>query len=210
MPTEVFNTKRAINVGGKRIELSYHGNTHQEGNIFIYVPKSKILMVVDIIFPGWVPFRRLALSNDLAGWVRGHDVILDFDFDVLIGGHLTRLGDKADVELQIEYVQDIRDSFDTVLGDITVLLGDDFMCGGGACGAIDAVHGVGTSFQTVAKWALFSAFFDASTMRCADILDAKYRSDLGPDDSKHLGGAETFNFSNCEVWFAELRIGNVD
>ncbi len=53
------------------------------------------------------------------------------------------------------------------------------------------MHGKGFAFQPVAKWALYSAFYDASVTHCADKLNAKYFN--GPDA---LGGAETFNFSN--------------
>jgi hypothetical protein len=50
---------------------------------------------LDVIFPGWVPFRRLAVSEDIAGWIRGPDVALTFDFDFLIGGHNTHLGNAT-------------------------------------------------------------------------------------------------------------------
>ena len=33
---------------------------------------------------------------------------LEYDFETLIGGHLTRLGGRADVETQREYVHDLR------------------------------------------------------------------------------------------------------
>lgn len=72
----------------------------QEGNIWIYAPNERILMVVDVIFPGWVPFRRLAVSEDIAGWIRRPDIALTFDFDVLVAGHNTRLGNRNDVLIQ--------------------------------------------------------------------------------------------------------------
>jgi hypothetical protein len=46
------------------------------------------------------------------------------------------------------------------------------------------------------------AFYDASVTHCADKLNAKYIK--GPDA---LGGAETFNFSNCEAYFVARRVG---
>jgi hypothetical protein len=38
-----------LDIRGKRLELSYHGNVHQKGNIWIYAPSERILMVVDVI-----------------------------------------------------------------------------------------------------------------------------------------------------------------
>lgn len=205
VPTITFSDSLPLNVGGTPINLSYHGNTHQEGNIFVYLPVQKVLMVVDIIYPGWVPFRRLALSSDVHGWAEGHDAVLSFDFDILVGGHLTRLGNRADAELGKEYIEDIKAKIEEVYTDANALFG--------AVGAINGVHdpdekfGGFFAFQPVAKWALFSAFFDMSVKHCTDFLDSKYRSDMGPDPSKHLGGAETFNASNCEAWFVARRVG---
>lgn len=200
LPHQVFKKNTHLQVGGRRLVLSYRGNIHMEGNIFVHAPQERILMVVDVIYPGWVPFRRLALSNDIAGWIRGHDEVLTFDFDTLIAGHLTRLGTPSDVLIQKEYVQDIVTKIEEIINDANSLFT--------AIGAIDAVHGAGFAFQVVAKWALFSAFYDASTTHCADFLNAKYIEGANPGDNpKALGGAETFNFSNCEAYFVARRLG---
>ena len=194
VPHQAFEENLHLDIGGKRLELSYHGNIHQEGNIWIYAPNERILMVVDVIFPGWVPFRRLAVSEDVAGWIRGPDVALTFDFDVLIAGHNTRLGNRNDVLIQKQYMQDMVTLTEEIMNDPNMLTT--------AVNAIDAVHGKGFAFQPVAKWALYSAFYDASITHCANKLNAKYIQ--GPDA---LGGAETFNFPNCEAYFVARRVG---
>lgn len=192
IPTQTFKKQAVLEVGGERIELSYFGNTHIEGNAFIYLPKEKILMVVDVVFPGWVPFRRLALSNNVAGWASGYDDVLKFDFDTLVAGHLTRLGNRHDVLTGKEYVADIQKFIDEVYLDQNALFS--------AVGAIDAQQGIpGFAFSTVAKWALFAGFYDFSAKHCSDKLDAKW---FGV-----LGGAETFDFQNCEAWFVARRLG---
>jgi glyoxylase-like metal-dependent hydrolase (beta-lactamase superfamily II) len=194
VPHQAFEENLHLDIGGKRLELSYHGNIHQEGNIWVYAPSERILMVVDVIYPGWVPFRRLAVSEDVAGWIRGADVALTFDFDVLIGGHNNRLGNRKDVLVQKQYIQDIMTFTEEIMNDPNILTN--------AINAIDAVHGKGFAFEPVATWALYSAFYDASIKHCADKLNAKYIQ--GPDA---LGGAETFNFSNCEAYFVARRVG---
>ncbi len=65
-------------------------------------------MMVDVFYPGWVPFAGLGLCRDIPGFVDHHDYALAYDFDTLISGHLTRLGTRADVETQREYVTDLR------------------------------------------------------------------------------------------------------
>lgn len=202
VPTKTFVNTMTVSSGGKQLKLHYRGNTHMPGNIFVHAPKEKILMVVDVIFPGWVPFRRMALSDNINGWIKGNKAVLDFDFDTLIAGHVTKLGTRADVELQLEYVQDIINSFDSIMGDPNTLFN--------AVSAYDSVHGPGAAFATNAKWALFSAFFDAATMACSDLLDAKYTEGASSGNNpKALAGAESFNFSNCEAYFVARRIGVV-
>jgi len=57
-------------------------------------------MVVDIIWPGWVPFTQLGYAEDVPGYIQAHDDILAYDFDLLIAGHLNRPGTRQDVETQ--------------------------------------------------------------------------------------------------------------
>lgn len=203
VPTITFKKKKMIISGGKRLQLHYLGDTHMPGNIYIHAPDDKILMVVDIIFPGWVPFRRFALSSNINGWIKGNKATLDFNFDTLIAGHVTRLGTRVDVELQVEYVQDIINSIEGVMLDAGTLYT--------AIDAIDGKFGSGVAFLTQAKWSLFSTFFDAATMACAEVLDAKYIEGVNPGDNPQaLAGAEAFNFSNCEAYFAARRLGTVE
>jgi glyoxylase-like metal-dependent hydrolase (beta-lactamase superfamily II) len=58
VPTETFAKDATLEVNGVKMELSYKGQNHCEGNIFIYAPKQKVLAAIDIFAPGWVPFKR--------------------------------------------------------------------------------------------------------------------------------------------------------
>jgi glyoxylase-like metal-dependent hydrolase (beta-lactamase superfamily II) len=109
-PTVVFADGYTLTVGSQTLELVYRGNNHEPGNIFIYAPRQKVLMLVDVIFPGWVPFKDLALAEDVPGYIRAHDEALSFDFDTFIGGHLTGLGTREDVRIQREYIREVRDN----------------------------------------------------------------------------------------------------
>ena len=67
-------------------------------------------MLVDIIFPGWVPFAYLAIAKDTAGFIEAHDTALkNYDFDTIVAGHLTRIGTRADVgSIKKEFVLDLE------------------------------------------------------------------------------------------------------
>lgn len=105
-----FKDSYTLSVGGQTLQLDYHGNIHTPGNIFIYAASEKILMNIDVIFPGWVPFSSLAMASDLRGFLRGHDVALGYDFDTFVPGHVTRVGNRADVETQKAYFDDLVDA----------------------------------------------------------------------------------------------------
>jgi hypothetical protein len=67
-------------------------------------------MVVDVVFPGWIPFKGLAVSQDIPGWVHAQDVAMSYPWQTLVAGHLGRLGTRADVDLQRQYVADLTAS----------------------------------------------------------------------------------------------------
>ena len=77
-------------------------------------------MLVDIIFPGWIPFPYLAIAKDTAGFIKAHDIALnDYDFDTIVAGHLTRLGTRNDVMVQKEFVSDLEKAAATVNQNVT-------------------------------------------------------------------------------------------
>lgn len=117
--TETFADTYTLSVGGQTLQLDYHGDIHCNGNIFIYHPGEKVLMNIDTVFPGWVPFSSLAMASDLRGFMRGHDVILDYDFETFVPGHLTRLGTREDVEVQREFFNDLVDTTMKHLDDVS-------------------------------------------------------------------------------------------
>ena len=111
VPTITFSKNYTLEIGNQTLRLDYYGNNHLPGNIFIYAPKQKVLMLVDIVFPGWIPFPYLAIAKDVAGFIRAHDIALNkYDFDKIVAGHLTRLGTRNDVVVQKEFVADLQNA----------------------------------------------------------------------------------------------------
>lgn len=108
LPTVTFRDRYTLEAGSQILELSYHGVAHEPGNIFIYAPVQKTLMVVDVISPGWMPFRRLHLAQDVQGHYSQVEEIRKLNFDTLGGGHVGRTGTKADVELYSEFLRDLK------------------------------------------------------------------------------------------------------
>ena len=108
--TEVFAKEKKVELGKQKLKLSYKGATHEPGNIFIYAPKQKVLMLVDVIFPGWSPFNNLAVAKSVREYIEAYDEVLAYKFNTFIGGHLGRLGTRADVKEGKMYIQDIKNN----------------------------------------------------------------------------------------------------
>ena len=183
VPTVTFTDSFTLEVGSQIVQLDYLGVNHEPGNIFIYAPKQKVLMVVDIVFPGWTPFPELALAEDVDGYLAAHDLILGYDFDTYIGGHLTRLGTREDVEIQQEYFMDIVQA----AGNANASM--DF---GAAFGEASALGGENN------PWALVSILFDSVTQQCADEVNPKWVD--------RLGGVDIYTFDHCWTISEHQRI----
>jgi glyoxylase-like metal-dependent hydrolase (beta-lactamase superfamily II) len=180
IPTETFSQNYTLQAGNQTLELNYHGNNHEEGNIFIYAPEQKTLMLVDIIFPGWVPFPYLALAEDVFGYIKAHDIALNYDFDTFVGGHLTRLGTREDVQTQREFITDLINA--SIEANSNVTFGE-------------VIQKVGPTNNV---WAIFKTYLDTVAEQCANEMLPKWQP--------RLGGAQEFMFSHCWTMAESLRI----
>jgi glyoxylase-like metal-dependent hydrolase (beta-lactamase superfamily II) len=163
-PTLTFKEQHVLEVGDDRLELAFHGPNHTPDNIFVYAPRHRTLMVVDVLYPGWVPFKNLAVSQDIPGWVRAQDIAMDYGWTTLVGGHMGRLGVRADGELQRQYIRDLEAS---VRQTIDSLDPTPFFQQYGPSGN---------------AWAIFGAYLDAAAEQAAQPVVDKYLGRLGSVD----------------------------
>ncbi len=108
MPTQIFFKEKRVKLGKQTLHLSYKGPAHEPGNIYIYAAKQKVLMLVDVIFPGWSPFTNLAIVEDVPEYIEAYDEVLEYEFDVFVGGHFNRLGNRDDIIEAQKYILDIK------------------------------------------------------------------------------------------------------
>ena len=62
----------------------------------------KTLVVIDVIFQGWMPWSRFGGPQDIAVYYAQVEEINAMKWDTLVTGHLARSGMHADVKLQLE------------------------------------------------------------------------------------------------------------
>jgi glyoxylase-like metal-dependent hydrolase (beta-lactamase superfamily II) len=115
VPSLTFDGPHTLTVGDQTLVLDYKGVNHETGNIFIYAPKQKVLMLVDVVYPGWIPYKNLGVAEDIPGYIQAHHDALGYDFDTFVAGRVDRLGTRADVETSLEFVNDLKS---TVIGEM--------------------------------------------------------------------------------------------
>ena len=122
IPTITFDDTYTLQVGNQLLELYYIGPFHSEGDIVILAPRQKVVMVVDLFHPGGAPYRAFAVTVDMDEHIKAHDTLVnDFDFDMLISGHMEILGTKAHIKTDKEFIFSVMDnikySMETVSSD---------------------------------------------------------------------------------------------
>ena len=180
-PTVTFSTSYTVRLGNQTLILDYKGVNHERGNIFIYAPTQRVLMLVDVVFPGWLPFRDLAIAEDVTGFIKAHGQALSYPFDTLVAGHLTRLGTRQDVVTQMEFVKDLKSS------------------------AMNATK-MFANFTKIAEqvggfsnpWLVFKTHDDDVANQCTQTMLAKWNN--------RLGGTNQYMFSHCEKMAESLRV----
>jgi glyoxylase-like metal-dependent hydrolase (beta-lactamase superfamily II) len=184
--------KHTLKVGNQTLDLEYKGLAHQPGNIFIYAPEQKVLMVVDIVYPGWVPFNALGQAQFVPGYIKAYDQVLEYDFDHLVGGHLTRSGSREDVLIGQEYVHDLKSNCANAI-QLSALPPN-------ATNPISA-ETILPPVQAANEgnaWAVFQAYLDIVSEYCSNVTNEKW---LGV-----LGAADVFGPSNAHIMVESLRI----
>ena len=179
LPTVTFADKYTLRVGKQVLELSYYGNAHVPGNIFIYAPAQRVLMAIDLVFPGWMPWRRFAVAQDVPAYFEQVELINQMDWDTFIGGHVARTGTHADVEVQLEFLRDIKQAAKTALATTEL---------GAGLNPLDKGN----------PWAFFDNYIDRVAAQCVNTVTPKW--------SRRLAAFDVYIWDQCYSMEQTLRI----
>lgn len=180
VPTGTFDESYTLTVGDQTLHLDYKGVNHETGNIFIYAPKQKVLMLVDVVYPGWMPYKNLGIAEDVPGYIQAHHDALEYDFDTFIGGHVDRLGTRQDVETSLEFVNELKE---TVTRQLT--------------GTTFPVYLLQTQSPRH-RWDRHNDYEQAIVDRCYVQLYPKW--------NKRLSGSDTYLKDNCWAMLESLAV----
>ena len=131
LPTQTFDHRLELDVGGRRVELIEVGPAHTAGDTIVHVPDAGTVYTGDILFIGGTP---IVWAGPLSNWVAACDLMLDLDVDTVVPGH-GPLTDTAGIVAVRDYLSFVdaeatarqhagMDAFDAAR-DIGRLLGAD-------------------------------------------------------------------------------------
>jgi glyoxylase-like metal-dependent hydrolase (beta-lactamase superfamily II) len=178
VPTTSFVDNTTLTIGNKTLQLAYPGQYHQRGNIFIYNPEQKVLMAVDQLAPGEVPWKHLSATPEVPALMRSYDQVLGYDFDVYVPGH-GKVGTKQDINLQKEYVTDLKNNSQFAINNVNFTQ-------------------VTENIDKQNNAAVTEAYFNALTNVCVDKTDEKWEGSLQ--------GVGVWTDEHCEKMIQSVRV----
>lgn len=110
LPTVTFEDEHRFSLGNERVELKTASFHSEDGDVLVYLPNQKFIMAVDTITPGEAPFMGFGATAHLGEYMKFFDQVLAYDFDLILSGHVSILGNRDDVIEAREYVFDVRDT----------------------------------------------------------------------------------------------------
>ena len=160
LPTRTFAGAYLLRKGDKQIDLSNPLNFHSdEGDVFVSIAKDKFLMVIDVLAPGYVPFKNLDISSNIHKYLKVFDQILAYDFDVFVGGHLTSIGNRNDVLESKAYVMDVYETVKRIHAKTNLM---------------EVMSGAASKIGWDNKFLLFKVFLDKVIDESAEELETRW------------------------------------
>ena len=104
-PTLTFSDKMTINLGGKKIELTYVGLGHSHNSIVMRFPAERTLFAVDFISVKRLAFKTLS-DTYVPGLIQAIRMVQNMDFDIIAPGH-GKTGTRQDVKDHGDYIEDL-------------------------------------------------------------------------------------------------------
>jgi hypothetical protein len=178
LPTVTFKETMEHTVGkATKVSLTtFDGHQYGDKDVIIFMeslgPENPaIMMVVDVVFPKWVPFYSFAISTDLLEYITAHEVLLEFPLGsdgYYVGGHMNQVGDRNDILLNQNLTKSILEAAGMALQTVDA-------------GAIVGATGAFTpgEFNYGNNWEGFDAYFNEVVRVCARAVMEEYGCDFG-------------------------------
>jgi hypothetical protein len=135
---------------------------------------------VDMVFPGWMPWRRFAVAQDVPAYFEQVKLIDGLEFDTLVGGHVARTGTHVDVATQRAFMDDLK------------------VAATAALKATTPGEGLTATDKNTNPWSIFDNYIDRVALACVNELTPKW--------STKLAAYDVYIWDQCYSMEQSLRI----
>ncbi len=117
LPTVTFDRSLILHRPTRTVEILWLGKAHTDGDVFVYLPKEKVIVTGDVVSP-CAPYLGDGYPYD---WIKTLDRVERLDFEQAIGGHGEVMHGKQQFELFKEYLRELLDVTAIAYADGTTL-----------------------------------------------------------------------------------------
>ncbi len=112
LPTKTFYTKGTINAGSERIDYGHLGQAHTDGDIYVHLPASNVLMTGDVLAVGKYPIADYTTGGWLGGVLAATKTLLDLsNADTRVIPGTGPVQTRADLQAQFDMLTTLRERF---------------------------------------------------------------------------------------------------
>ena len=112
-PNMTFETSMQLYFGGREIDLKYFGRAHTSGDIYIHLPKEKIVFTGDVAQDGGVPYLGDCYPAD---WPETDNQLASLPIERFMSGH-GPIGDHNALVEAKDFIHTLVDSLKHAIAD---------------------------------------------------------------------------------------------
>jgi cyclase len=110
LPTKTFYTKGSMNAGNERLDYGHLGQAHTDGDIYVHLPVSNVLVAGDVLAVGRYPLADYTTGGWLGGLLAATKTLLDLsNADTRIVPGAGPVQTRADLQAQHDMLSTMRD-----------------------------------------------------------------------------------------------------
>ena len=110
LPTKTFLTTGTMTAGGETLKYGHLGQAHTDGDIYVFLPASNVLMAGDVMSVGAYPIADYTTGGWLGGMVTATKTLLDLtNADTRIIPGTGAVQTRADLQAQFDMLTTMRE-----------------------------------------------------------------------------------------------------
>ena len=110
LPTKTFLTKGSMTVGAERLEYGHLGQAHTDGDIYVFLPASNVLVAGDVLSVGTYPIADYTSGGWLGGMATATKTLIDMsNAETRVIPGTGPIQTRADLQAQYEMLNAMRD-----------------------------------------------------------------------------------------------------